>query len=416
MSSNTNVTIIGGCGHVGLPLGILLATLPGFHVSLLDIDKQKIEQVNAGIMPFMEHGMEPILAKVANKTLHATADAKVLTTANVVISVIGTPVDRHLNPLLKEIYRHADEAIERMQDGSLLIMRSTLYPGVTKLIYDRIKLRNRKIHLAVCPERILQGRALYEITSLPQIVGAFEKEAEKLAGEFFRKLTETVIYVTPLEAEVGKLMVNSWRYLDFANANQFYILCQRHGLDFYRIFEAFRYEYPRMSTWPTAGLTAGPCLLKDTLQMCAFSNNLFLLGSQAMVVNESLPNFIIERLQPANLAGRSVAILGMAFKGNCDDKRDSLAYKLRNLLHVYAKEVLCTDPYVVDNSLVPLEAALKAEIIILGAPHSVYADLRFADDKTVVDVFGFWPRTKVDFEKRAADQEDQSLAMSQSAQ
>lgn len=399
MANKTNVTIIGGCGHVGLPLGVMLADLPGFQVTQLDVDDKKIAQVNSGEMPFIEEGMDPILKRVAGRTLLATKDMDCLKESDVVITVIGTPVDRHLNPLLKEIHRHADQTIERMKDDSLLIMRSTLYPGVTKLIYDRIKMRERNIHLAVCPERILQGKALYEIPNLPQIVGAFEKEAEKRAGEFFKKLTKTVIYVHPLEAEFGKLMVNSWRYLDFANANQFYILCQRHGLDFYRIFEAFRYEYPRMSTWPKAGFSAGPCLLKDTLQMCAFSNNLFSLGSQALVVNESLPNFIIERLQPANLAGRTVAILGMAFKGNCDDKRDSLAYKLKNLLQVYAKSVLCTDPYVHDPELVPLEKAMGAEIIILGAPHSVYADLQFPEEKTVVDVFGFWTRTKVNADK-----------------
>ncbi|PWU03516.1 MAG: nucleotide sugar dehydrogenase [Candidatus Melainabacteria bacterium] len=399
MSNKTKVTIIGGCGHVGLPLGIILADSPNFEVTQLDIDDKKIAQVNAGEMPFMEEGMEPILRKVASRTLRATSDMGCLESADVVISVIGTPVDRHLNPLLKEIHRHADQTIERMKDDALLIMRSTLYPGVTKLIYDRIKMRKRNIHLAVCPERILQGKALYEVPELPQIVGAFEKEAERRAGEFFKRITKTVIYVHPLEAEFGKLMVNSWRYLDFANANQFYILCQRYGLDFYRIFEAFRYEYPRMKTWPKAGFSAGPCLLKDTLQLCAFSNNLFSLGSQALVVNESLPNFIIERLQPANLAGHTVAILGMAFKGNCDDKRDSLAYKLKNLLKVYAKEVYCTDPHVPDADLVPLEKALEAEVIILGAPHAVYADLQFPKEKIVVDVFGFWPRTEVRFDK-----------------
>jgi len=404
MNSKTEVTIIGGCGHVGLPLGIIIATLPNFQVHLLDIDEQKIDQINSGEMPFWEEGMSPILKKVVKQNLHATSDMNCLRNADVVISVIGTPVDRHLNPLLNEIHRHADQTIELMKDDSLLIMRSTLYPGVTKLIYDHIKSRHRKIHLAVCPERILQGKALDEIPELPQIVGAFEKESETRAGEFFKNFTKTVIYVHPLEAEFGKLMVNSWRYLDFAIANQFYILCQRYGLDFYHIFDAFRYEYPRMSKLPMAGLTAGPCLLKDTLQMCAFSNNLFSLGSQATVINESLPNFIIERLQPANLSTRIVSILGMAFKGNCDDKRDSLAYKLRNLLQVYAKQVLCTDPYVNDDILVPLETALKADIIILGAPHSIYADIHFPADKTVIDVFGFWPKNPIRFEKQSAKQ------------
>jgi len=412
MANKSNVTIIGGCGHVGLPLGIIVATSPNFHVSLLDIDEKRIAQINSGMMPFEEENMQPVLEKVVKKSLYATSDIGCLHNSDVVISVIGTPVDRHLNPLLKEIHRHADQTIEHMKDDALLIMRSTLYPGVTKLIYDRIKLRKRNIHLAVCPERIRQGKALAEIPELPQIIGAFEEEAAKRAGEFFKKLTKTVVYLHPMEAEFGKLMVNSWRYLDFAIPNQFYILCQRYGLDFYRIYDAFQYEYPRMGTYPRAGFAAGPCLLKDTLQMCAFSNNLFSLGSPAMVVNESMPNFIIEHLQPANLADHTVGILGMAFKGNCDDNRDSLAYKLRNLLKVYAKEVLCTDPYVRDNNLLPLDKVLEAEIIILGAPHSVYADLCFPKDKIVVDVFGFWPKVPVHHEKRDA-KETTKLALAQ---
>jgi UDP-N-acetyl-D-mannosaminuronic acid dehydrogenase len=297
-----------------------------------------------------------------------------------------------------------------MKEGSLLIMRSTLYPGVTRLIYDRIKLRKRRIHLAVCPERTVQGNALYEIPEWPQVIGAFDQESAQKAGDFFKRLCKTVVYLDPLETEFGKLMVNSWRYLDFANANQFYLICQRNGLDFYRIFEAFRYEYPRMSHKPKAGFSAGPCLLKDTLQMCAFSNHLFPLGNQAMLINESLPNFIIEGLQPLHLANRTVAILGMAFKGNCDDKRDSLSYKLKNLLQVYAKEVYCTDPYVLDENVVSLEKALEAEVIILGATHSDYADLRFPEDKIVIDVFGFWNRAKVNCETRAQQAELASVA------
>jgi UDP-N-acetyl-D-mannosaminuronic acid dehydrogenase len=408
-TDTTLVSIIGGCGHVGLPLGIMLATRPNVTVRLIDIDQSKIDMVNSGIMPFQEDGMDPVLKSVASKSLLASADIDLIRDADIVITVIGTPVDRHLNPLLKEINHHADETIDRMRDGSLLILRSTLYPGVTKLIYETIKAKKRNIHLAVCPERILQGKALEEMVSLPQIVGAFETEAEEIATNFFHLLTETVICVDPLEAEFGKLMINSWRYLDFAIANQFYILCQRQGLDFYRIYDAFKYQYPRLRHFPKAGLAAGPCLLKDTLQLSAFSNNLFSLGQPGMLVNESLPNYIIEKLQPLDLKTKTVAILGMAFKANCDDNRDSLAYKLKNLLQVYAAKVLCTDPYVQDEKLVPMEYALEeAQIIILGAPHSVYNDLKFSPRKTVVDVFGFWKSDDLRIRPRTLEQNQSS--------
>lgn len=198
----------------------------------------------------------------------------------------------------------------------------------------------------------------------------------------------------PLEAELAKLFTNSWRYLNFAISNQFYLLAQSYGLDFNRIHDAMTRNYPRMRAFARAGFAAGPCLLKDTLQLSAFSGNSFFLGHAAMLINEGLPNFIVTQLRQQGLSGKRVALLGMAFKGDSDDGRESLSYKLRNLLEVEAKEVLCTDPYVPNPSWVPLDEAIaRADIIVLGAPHKVYRDLQFAPDKTVIDIWGFWQRT-----------------------
>jgi len=386
------IAILGGCGHVGLPFGIVLATLEGTEVCLIDIDEQKILTVNSGQMPFLEENMEPVLQSVIGKSLKATTSIDELSDADIVIEVIGTPVDSHLNPLVKALYSHTDNTIKHMKDGALLILRSTLYPGVSKLIYERLKSQGRKIDLAVCPERIAEGKALEELWSLPQIVSAFDEEAATRATELFARFAPSIIRVSPIEAELGKLFVNSWRYLNFAVSNQFFILCQKYGIDFYRIYDAFSRDYPRMLPYPKAGFTAGPCLLKDTLQLCAFSNNLFFMGNAAMVVNESIPNFIIEQLEKHDLPNLKVAILGMAFKGNTDDTRDSLAFKLKNLLQVYAKKVICTDPYVKNDSFVPLQEAITdADVIVLGAPHSDYKNIFLPPDKLVVDVWGFWP-------------------------
>jgi len=394
LSSDKRITVVGGCGHVGLPLGIVLAKY-GFDVTLLDVDAAKVKMVNDGKMPFMERGAEEMLAEVRQSSLKATLDQECLRTSDVVITVIGTPVDRHLNPTVHDLYRSIDSLMEYMREGALLILRSTVSPGVTRLVYQRVKTLGRSIDVAFCPERIAEGNAIEELVKLPQIVGAFEPRAQERARAVFQAIAPAVIELTPLEAELAKLFTNSWRYLNFAVSNQFYMLATACGLDFYRIHHAVTQDYPRMHSFATAGLAAGPCLVKDTLQLSAFSGNNFFLGHSAMLINEGLPNFVVSQLRTHDLSTKTVAILGMAFKAESDDERDSLSYKLKKLLEVEAKLVLCTDPYVADQELVPLGEALReADVIVVGAPHHQYRDLTFPPDKIVFDMWNLWPHLR----------------------
>ncbi|HEY6971467.1 MAG TPA: nucleotide sugar dehydrogenase [Candidatus Angelobacter sp.] len=404
MSQAKKIVIIGGCGHVGLPLGIVFAN-SGRNVVLLDIDKEKIGIVNSGRMPFMEKSAQEPLQAVIGRTLTATDDSSCLRDADVAIAVVGTPVDEHLNPTVTDLYRDIDSTIALLPDDALLVLRSTVYPGVTKLVYDRLHSRGRKIHVAFCPERIAEGKAMEEIHSLPQIISAFEPDALRRARELFSLINNELIDLTPLEAELAKLFTNSWRYLNFAISNQFYLLAESYGVDFYRIYDAVTHHYPRMQSFARAGFAAGPCLLKDTLQLSAFSGNSFFMGHAAMLVNEGLPNFIVSQLRKSDLREKTVAILGMAFKGDSDDKRESLSYKLRKLLVLEAKDVLCTDPYVADKDLVSLDDAIqRADIIIFGAPHSIYHTLAIPQGKQIVDVWGFWQERPVSERVTAARQ------------
>jgi UDP-N-acetyl-D-mannosaminuronic acid dehydrogenase len=392
MQQTKKIVIIGGCGHVGLPLGIVFAN-SGLDVVLLDRDQAKIDTVNAGQMPFMETNALEQLRKVVGKKLAATSDASCLRDSDAAIAVLGTPVDEHLNPTVTDLYHSIDEVIALMPENALLVLRSTVYPGVTKLVHERLQASGRKLLLAFCPERIAEGKAMEEIRALPQIISAFDPVSLARAQELFSIINDDLVELSPLEAELAKLFSNSWRYMNFAISNQFYMLAENYGLDYQRIYNAVTHRYPRMKSFAKAGFAAGPCLLKDTLQLSAFSGNNFFLGHAAMLVNEGLPNFIVGQLRlQQKLRDKVVAVLGMAFKSESDDKRESLSYKLRKLLMVEAKEVLCTDPYVVDPKLVPLEDAVqRAQVIILGAPHSLYRDLRFPEEKVVVDVWGFWP-------------------------
>jgi UDP-N-acetyl-D-mannosaminuronic acid dehydrogenase len=392
MQKPKKVVVIGGCGHVGLPLGIVFANC-GLDVVLLDRDQAKIDTVNAGQMPFMETNALEQLKRVVGNKLNATSDPSCLRDSDAAIAVLGTPVDEHLNPTVTDLYKSIDEVIARMPEDSLLVLRSTVYPGVTKLVYERLQASGRKIHLSFCPERIAEGKAMEEIRTLPQIISAFDAVSLQRSSALFSIINDDLIELEPLEAELAKLFTNSWRYMNFAISNQFYVLAETYGLDFQRIYSAVTHRYPRMKSFAKAGFAAGPCLLKDTLQLSAFSGNNFFLGHSAMLINEGLPNFIVNQLrQQKKLRDKVVAVLGMAFKSESDDKRESLSYKLRKLLTVEAKEVLCTDPYVEDQKLLPLEDVLqRADVIILGAPHAAYRDLQFSDDTVVVDVWGFWP-------------------------
>lgn len=399
MGDVQKIVIVGGCGHVGLPLGIVFAT-EGLDVVLLDTDLDKVEAVNAGRMPFLENSADQALLSVVGQSLWATADRECLRDAGVAIAVLGTPVDEHLNPTVTSLFRNIDSMIELLPDGALLVLRSTVYPGVTRLVYERVSACGRSIHVAFCPERVAEGRALEEIRSMPQIISAFEPQAFQRAQELFSLINDEIIELSPMEAELAKLFTNSWRYLNFAISNQFYMLAESSGLDFYRIYDAVTRDYPRMRSFARAGFAAGPCLLKDTLQLSAFCGNQFFLGHAAMLINEGLPNFVVSQLRAKGLREKTVAILGMAFKGESDDTRESLSYKLRKLLVLEAAEVLCTDPYVsTDDNLVSLrEAVSRADIIILAAPHSVYQGLMIPTGKEVVDVWGIWSGDAVDRE------------------
>lgn len=376
---------------MGLPLGMAFASR-GKKVALYDINKKNVDQVNKGNMPFMEEGGEAVLKKaISGKKLLATTSAKVIADSKVVIMVIGTPVDQYLNPKVLEIIKAVKEIEDYLSDDQLLVMRSTLFPGITEKVRHYLKKRGKNTKIAFCPERIAEGKALTELFDLPQIVSGCTPEAAEEAEKLFKTLTKKVIRISPTEAELAKLFTNTWRYINFAISNQFYMIANSHGFDFYNLYNAMTEDYPRLKTFAKAGFAAGPCLFKDTMQLSSFSGNDFFLGHSAMLVNEGLPDFVVEAMKKKYyLPHQKVAILGMAFKGNNDDPRESLSYKLKKKLAFEADEVMCHDPYVADSTLVDMDTIRKeADIIVLATPHSVYAEEDWSDRK-LVDIWNFY--------------------------
>ncbi|MFF2633878.1 nucleotide sugar dehydrogenase [Microbacterium sp. NPDC058021] len=385
-----DVVVVGGGGHVGLPLAIALASR-GKRTVVYDVADSAVQRILRAQMPFIEPGADELLATVvADGMLSASTDPAVVASAEHVIVVIGTPVDEHLNPDPNAIPRALETCAPYFREGQLLVLRSTIYPGVTALVRDMVTTSGVDMEVAFCPERIAEHKAMTELFELPQIVSGYTPQAVARARALFSALTASIVELTPEEAELAKLFTNTWRYIKFAAVNQFYMMANSKGVDFERVRAGLTHDYPRAQDMPGPGFTAGPCLFKDTMQLAAFSDNTFQLGHSAMLVNEGLPLYIATRLdQKHDLSSKTVGILGMAFKAGSDDIRSSLSYKLQRVLRFTAREVLATDPHVpasVDSSLLPLDEVIRrSDILIIATPHQEYRDLD--TDKPVADVW-----------------------------
>lgn len=388
MKFENDVVVVGGCGHVGLPLALILASKK-LKVVAFDTNSQVVTTVNAGKMPFAEPGAPEILNEVLrSKYFSASSDKHVVSSAEHVIVVIGTPVDEHLNPDPEVVPIAVAQLLDLLKEGQHLVLRSTIYPGVTKLVEKVISDSGKKIDVSFCPERIAEGKAFEELVLLPQIISSRTKTGIDRAKILFGNLTNNLITTSPEEAELAKLFTNTWRYIKFAAANQLFTIANDFGVDFERIRHAITTDYPRAADMPGAGFTAGPCLFKDTMQLAAFNNNNFTLGHSSMMINEGLPLYLVSRIEKNyDLSKITVGVLGMAFKAESDDIRSSLSYKLKRILKFKAKMVICADSLVeTDISLVSEEELIKqADLIIIGAPHKRYESLLI--DKPVIDIW-----------------------------
>lgn len=399
MEFEKTVAVMGGCGHVGLPLAIGLAEA-GFQTTIYDIDKKACDLVRSGKMPFQEEKADIVLPKVlASGKLTVSSDPGTLRDPQFVICVIGTPVDEFLNPTVHRFFAGLEHIRPHLRDGQTLVLRSTLFPETSKRVQQLFEHKGPKIDVTFCPERVAQGKGYVELRTLPQIISGFSERGIAAVRFLFGQFGVELIEVQPLEAELIKLFNNVWRYVTFAVANQFFTIANDYGIDYYRIHHGLTHHYPRGSGLPQPGFAAGPCLFKDTMQLGAFSNNRFFLGHAAMLVNEGLPLYVVQQLdRKFDLSEMTVGILGLAFKPNCDDTRDSLAFKLRKILATRAKRVVCADGHVdreklladsrirPDEFMTAAEVVKSSDLVIIGVPHPEYAGLD-CGGKPVVDIW-----------------------------
>jgi UDP-N-acetyl-D-mannosaminuronic acid dehydrogenase len=385
-----NILIVGGAGHIGLPLGLLLAN-KGQNVILYDKNKKTINKINSLKMPFMEEGGNKLLLK-NKKRIFATNRKLYVKKAEIIIICIGTPIKKNKKPDLVFFFKLFREIKNFLDPNQLIIIRSSIFPGTCQKVSNFLG-KNFK-NISYCPERVVQGKSVTELPKLPQIISGLSKKAIIESQLLFNLICHKTIVTSVTEAELIKLFSNAWRYINFSIANQFYMICENLGINFKSLRKNMITGYVRNKGIPLPGFAAGPCLYKDTEQLNSYFKEEFNLGKIAININESLPNFIYKKIKNKfrnNLRNKVIGILGIAFKANIDDVRDSLAIKLMKLLQQKGFKVIFSDYLVkMKNNISTKKLVSKSDIIIIGAPHKVYKNLKFKKDKYLVDTWGMF--------------------------
>jgi UDP-N-acetyl-D-mannosaminuronic acid dehydrogenase len=385
------VTIIGGAGHIGLPLGILFAAKKK-NVVLYDKNNSVIKKINKCQFPFIEKNGAKLLKKYKRRII-ASTNKNYVTSADVIIICIGTPVIYN-KPDLINFFNLFKEIKHLLNPNQLIIIRSSIYPGTCEKVHQF--LGKKFINISYCPERVVQGKSIEELPKLPQIISGISDKAISESIKLFNPICKKTIVTSILEAELIKLFSNSWRYINFSIANEFYMICENLGINFNNLRKKMIDGYERNKNIPTAGFAAGPCLFKDTMQLNVYLKKSFNLGAIATKINEGLPKFVYKKLLRKfknKLKSKTIGILGVSFKADIDDIRDSLAIKLLYLLKEKKLNVLFSDDYAsLKKNINKKQLINRSDIIIIGSPHSVYKKLSIPKNKYLVDIWSLFDK------------------------
>ncbi len=396
------VSVIGAGGHVGFPLSLVIAN-GGHKVYGIDVNFKIVEQLNNGHVPYVEEGAKELLDKcLSNKSVEFTTGPDPIKDSDVVAIMIGTPVDGEGNARLDDLFNFVDNTlIPRMKKGQLIILRSTVSPGTTEVLRKHIEkqhgwIEGEDYYLVFAPERVVQGKSITEISSLPQLVGAFSDESYLTSAVFFNSFISNRIFkLTPREVEIGKLMTNMYRYVTFAFANEFWMIGEKHGVNIDKIIDACNYDYPRMDVPHPGPNVGGPCLFKDgkfLLTDIPFGD----LINTSFHINEGMPDYLFNRIKSINPNIEKVLILGATFKKDCDDTRNSLSYKMRKVCKKHGVEVDIWDPFIeADTWMKPQDV----DAVIVMTPHtgteSEWPLIGFREDCIVADLWKIYPESKL---------------------
>jgi UDP-N-acetyl-D-mannosaminuronic acid dehydrogenase len=371
-----DVSII-GLGRVGLPLALSFADR-GLRVLGIDNDEFRLGSVREGRMPFSEEGAQEVLDRVhAAGTLELSDRVADAARADHIVITLGTPSFSHIEIDMRDIRSALDDLLPHVRSGHALTLRSTVAPGTTEFVAGYLETHRdvrigEDVFVAHAPERIAAGRFFEEIVSLPCIVGGVGERSGTVVGELFSVFGAPIVQTTPVQAELAKIWTNILRYATFALPNLLMMDCEQYDANVFEVIDLINRDYPR-GGMKLPGFTAGTCLRKDF----AFSEERSHAPGMLLAVsrvNESVPLFLVEGTQRrvGKLRGKKVAVLGLAFKADTDDERDSLSHKLVRLLERELASVAVHDPHVVTPTQSFDEAVLDADVVIVATNHSEF--------------------------------------------
>jgi UDP-N-acetyl-D-mannosaminuronic acid dehydrogenase len=360
-------------------------------------------------MPFAETGTQELLERVAaSGRLELSERVADAAGAEHIVITLGTPSFSHIEIDMRDIRSALDDLLGVLAPGQSLILRSTVAPGTTEFVAGYLaKHRGFEIgedlFVAHAPERIAAGRFIEEIDTLPCIIGGVGARSGEVVAELFGAFAAPIVQTSPVQAELAKIWTNILRYSNFALPNLLMMDCERYSANVFEVIDLINRDYPRGGI-AQPGLTAGTCLRKDF----AFSEERSAAPGMLLAVsrvNESVPLFLLEgaKRRLGALNDRKIAVLGLAFKADTDDERDSLAHKLIRLLERELADVVVHDPHVPTPTVSLAEAIDGAEVVVVATNHSEFRDPRTlatiaeraAADCLVVDPWNCWGASQV---------------------
>jgi UDP-N-acetyl-D-mannosaminuronic acid dehydrogenase len=400
--SSADVAVV-GLGRVGLPLALSFADR-GLRVIGVDNDPFRLGAVREGRMPFEETDAQEVLDRVhASGQLTLSERVADAAQARQIVITLGTPSFSHIEIDMRDIRSALDDLLGVLQPGHSLILRSTVAPGTTEFVAGYLAKHRGfavgdEVFVAHAPERIAAGRFLEEIDTLPCIIGGVGERSGEVVAELFGVFHAPIVQTTPVQAELAKIWTNILRYATFALPNLLMMDCERYAANVFEVIDLINRDYPRGGI-AQPGLTAGTCLRKDF----TFSEERSAAPGMLLAVsrvNESVPLFLLEgaKRRMGTLANRKVAVLGLAFKADTDDERDSLAHKLIRLLERELADVFIHDPHVATPTLSLDEALSEAELVMVASNHSEFREAqtlaqiatRTQENCLVVDPWNCW--------------------------